>query len=345
MAMPLYTTVRSLSGESRAASVSVVVSDYLVAEEVDRFPTSYRIAIFGASEFQAGFARGGRKRVLPPDEFNREEIRDVLGDRYVLTSGPPAFGDVTLVGYLMLRAVMKASKFNGSSFDLAPYNASSRCLQPRSDFSQSFFQLTSCNLLGVDDTRTPRQAVEVEKDGQCSFYLDHVAWRLHPEAPAWIERVQRGIDEGRWPLRWAEALPEVALKLARSEVAQYVRALTELRDLPMPEDTEKLDSLIARMLQQVSVGEAFSFFCTGARAAADFLLTRRPSRAAVATRLVNATAARFTRWSEAPYQLTNYDRIKQAARSWVSFVLYEEMLHWDDRGFTSRLRDLPFPAG
>ncbi len=288
--------------------------------------------------------RQAQKRCLSKEEIRRRELAEAFRSYPDIVHRKPDFELVTFEAFIVLMATLRAGGHDGSSPFLAPFGRSDRLLQPRQSFSRAFFTLLQSGAIGVDIDRTPAGAVEADDRGRWSYRFSMVAWRLSDSTPAWVQHMRARITRGDVPIKWAGAIEVFALQLARDELAQYLLSLAEERAWPAPSDTEKLDDLVARMVDQISVSRAYHFCYLGAMSASDFAAKTHVPPKSVATRLLNATGEKFDRHNESGYPLRSYDRTKRAGRSWVSLSLYEDLLGWGDAGFSERIADLRFPS-
>lgn len=174
----------------------------------------------------------------------------------------------------------------------------------------------------------------IEFDGEQIIYdAQNVRWTVPEDTQELIENIELAGLTGLWPEHWYDEAEPLWHKLSLSECRQFYDYSAKLRGLQAQGDSA-VNTMLTNILRDCSVSQAYNVIWNGARAASDFLITKRPTRAHAANYMVGACQRWADRARAQGWQVVAFKRNFVLPRSMVSYVLFDVMLKIGERGFT-----------
>lgn len=151
-----------------------------------------------------------------------------------------------------------------------------------------------------------------------------------------VEKIELAGLTGIWPNHWIEEAEPLWQKLALSESRQFYDYCARMRGLHAQGD-EAVNMMLTNLLRDYSVGQAYRIIWHGARAASDFLITKKPNRAHAANYMVGASQRWADRARAEGWHVIAFKRNFDLPRSMISYVLFDVLLRIGERGFTEAI--------
>jgi hypothetical protein len=150
------------------------------------------------------------------------------------------------------------------------------------------------------------------------FDMQNVRWLVPDrETNKLIDKIEIAGLTGFWPEHWHGEVESLWMKLALSECRQFYDYCAEERGFRAQGDVA-VNDMLANLLRDFSVGQAYRAIWMGARDASDFIMRTKTNR------------ARAEGW-----QIEVFKRNYKLPRSMISYVLFDVILKIGERGFNN----------
>jgi hypothetical protein len=175
----------------------------------------------------------------------------------------------------------------------------------------------------------------IEFDGEKIIYdAQDVRWIVPANGTQeLVNEIELAGLTGLWPDRWYDEAKLLWQKLALSECRQFYDYCAKMRGLHARSDGA-VNTMLANLLRDFSVGQAYRVIWNGARAASDFLITKKPNRAHAANYMVGASQRWADRARAEGWQVLAFKRNFDLPRCMISYVLFDVIYKIGERGFT-----------
>lgn len=186
-------------------------------------------------------------------------------------------------------------------------------------------------LIGIDPTSHPAAFIV---DG--TLVLTHsvaaVSWVLPKATADCIERsIEQVVGWAELPAAWQSEAENLQTLLSVAECEAYFGWCLADRGLPLPEWTAMRD-VIAGLLREFSVAQAFRIIWNGAKEASDFMLRNSATRAQASNHALSACR----RWADQArsrgWRIYPFSRPKALPRSMLSVVLHDLVMKVGEQG-------------
>lgn len=174
----------------------------------------------------------------------------------------------------------------------------------------------------------------IEFDGEQIIYdAQNVRWMVPEDTQELIENIELAGLTGSWPEHWYGEAEPLWHRLALSECRQFYDYSAKLRGLQAQSESA-VNTMLTNVLRDCSVSQAYCVIWNGAKAASDFLITKKPNRAHAANYMVGACQRWVDRARAQGWQVAAFKRNFELPRSMISYLLFDVMLKIGERGFT-----------
>lgn len=151
-----------------------------------------------------------------------------------------------------------------------------------------------------------------------------------------VDKIEIAGLTGLWPESWYDEAKPLWQKLALAECRQFYDYCAGMRGLKVQGDGA-VNSMLTNLLRDFSVSQIYRIIWSGARAASDFLITKKPSRAHAANYMVGASQRWADRARAEGWRVASFKRNFDLPRSMISYVLFDVMFKIGERGFTDEI--------
>lgn len=179
---------------------------------------------------------------------------------------------------------------------------------------------------------------KIEFDGEQIIYdTQDVRW-IVPEdgTQELVDKIELAGLTGLWPESWYDEAKALWQQLALAECRQFYDYCATMRGLRAQGDGA-VNTMLANLLRDFSVGQAYRVIWNGARAASDFLITKKPNRAHAANYMVGASQRWADRARAEGWPVLAFKRNFDLPRTMISYVLFDVILKIGESGFTDAI--------
>jgi hypothetical protein len=175
----------------------------------------------------------------------------------------------------------------------------------------------------------------IEFDGEQIVYdTQDVRWKIPADGmQELVDKIELAGLTGVWPESWYDQAKQLWQKLALSECRQFYDYCARKRGLQAQGDGA-VNTMLSNLLRDCSVAQAYRSIWNGARAASDFLITKKPNRAHAANYMVGASQRWADRARAEGWQVVAFRRNFDLPRCMISYVLFDVIFKIGERGFT-----------
>ncbi len=266
----------------------------------------------------------------------REKVAVQLADFPPLTSQPVDIGELSLIEAAHLVALIRACDLDHETWTLKPFDRSSTPFDPTNFMRSALFSLVRRGVVTIAES-SPLSAFTLTADGDVSYRLGEVEWRITPETIELRERIRK-LSRRNWPTSWQRQLPVVARDLAVEECVAYAEHLCERRRMTPPERAD-LRVLFREMIETTAVTRCWGFIWMGVASANDYKSQYPATQKHIATRMLNQIREKWERGMAEGWG-NSYKRPATLQRSQIAIALHDVLTGWRERAFESMLSDL-----
>lgn len=260
-----------------------------------------------------------------------------LGDRSATLE------DLSLLDATTLVALLRTSSPAGDQLFIPRVSKGNIPFCRLSEQRRGFFTLMQLGLISPGHETDPTCVKRMES-GSYSWVFPQIDWHISPHAMSLADEVRAIPHGGKWPKHWAGAARLLAVDFAREEIATYLDEQALDRNWPEPDRDDRLQQLLAMLVERVSVAEAYYLIYLGAMSAADNR-AKHPINATQASNLmVKRTGERLDRVVSGGLAPKSFNRSWNSPRTQMHIALWEDVLGMGDVGFTDRLAQIKFPG-
>ncbi len=185
--------------------------------------------------------------------------------------------------------------------------------------------------------------ITLKEDNNFSFYLRSVKWLLPlPEKQSFKEFIillENKIASTDYLEANYDEVIELCKDISLRECLAYLKYKMEEHKLPFTPG-EKTRLVLARALEEYSVAQVYGFIWTGvSNTAAYYMRTQGISKKQAANAVVGNIEKNFERAYSQNWDVKAYRRDHYLPQSTVSRILFNVLLHTDDGGFSTPLKN------
>jgi hypothetical protein len=167
------------------------------------------------------------------------------------------------------------------------------------------------------------------------FDMQNVRWLVPDrETNKLIDKIEIAGLTGFWPEHWHGEVESLWMKLALSECRQFYDYCAEERGFRAQGDVA-VNDMLANLLRDFSVGQAYRAIWMGARDASDFIIRTKTNRAHAANYMIGACQRWADRARAEGWLIEVFKRNYKLPRSMISYVLFDVILKIGERGFNN----------
>ena len=246
-----------------------------------------------------------------------------------------SIGDMSFAEAVAFLALIRCSPID-AQFICGPLNASPVPYAPTAALRNDLFDsLRQAGLIAVSE-HSEEGAIEMD-DEKIIYDAQNVRWIVPADnTHKLVEQIELAGLTGIWPDHWHDEAEPLWQKLALSESRQFYDYCARMRGLHAQGDGA-VNTMLTNLLRDYSVGQAYRIIWHGARAASDFLITKKPNRAHAANYMVGASQRWADRARAEGWQVIAFKRNFDLPRSMISYVLFDVILRIGERGFTEAI--------
>lgn len=205
---------------------------------------------------------------------------------------------------------------------------------PTYDFGQLILMSLVDRGYLAPDPDSPPGAFSLQH-GELDLDATRLWWRvLVPNLNEIVAEIERASIGGSLPNQWHLQAAETHLFLAEAECVAYFSLCAAERGIPDVRPP-RLRDLIANLLVDLSVSQAYRPIWMAARTTADFMVRERPPRSRAGNYMVTCAQSWIDRARAEHWDIKPFRRRFELPQSLVGQVLYDAILGIGDRGFTS----------
>lgn len=220
-----------------------------------------------------------------------------------------------------------------AQFICGPLTASPVPYAPTAALRNDLFDsLRQAGLIALSE-HSEEGTIKIDNE-QIIYDAQNVRWNVPAgNAHELVEQIELAGLTGIWPDHWHDEAEPLWQKLALSESRQFYDYCARMRGLRAQGDGA-VNTMLTNLLRDYSVGQAYRIIWHGARAASDFLITKKPNRAHAANYMVGASQRWADRARAEGWEVIAFKRNFDLPRSMISYVLFDVILRIGERGFT-----------
>lgn len=183
------------------------------------------------------------------------------------------------------------------------------------------------------DSRTSSFHLAADEKARVDWHT--VYWRLRiPEAPNFIEKLERLAASDSWPNGWSEGANALWKMLAMAECKEFCMHAVAQRKLPMPGQIA-LTALLDNLLRSFSVSQCYQLIWNAASRAVDYMIREKIRSQHAANALIGSCQRYADRARSEGWNIKGFQRNFDLPRSQLSYVLHDVFLKHGDFGFTA----------